>query len=229
MFGSFERHSVEETFNTLTSGKVDGLVILPTPINPIIEELRNSHLPVVAIANAVAGIPSVVVDDDAGSQILVEYLNRLGHRHVVYHADPRGHVSTIRRQIAFTQAAEALDIAVTIVPARFDHFLSGEELTLLRAENGIRPTAIVAWADYHAFMLMEACLQKGFRIPDDIAIVGFNGIQIDIRPTLELTTIRAPWQQVAATAVDVLMRLINGEEVPEETVLPVEFVQGDTA
>jgi DNA-binding LacI/PurR family transcriptional regulator len=50
-----------------------------------------------------------------------------------------------------------------------------------------------------------------------------------IKPERQLTTVRAPWVEVAARAVDQLLALLDGHEPPPETVLPVEFVLGETA
>ena len=66
------------------------------------------------------------------------------------------------------------------------------------------------------------------RVPDDLAIVGFDGVPIDIKPKRSLTTVRAPWAEVAAQAVEYVQWLLEGKEVPQQTVLPVHFSVGDT-
>jgi DNA-binding LacI/PurR family transcriptional regulator len=103
------------------------------------------------------------------------------------------------------------------------------ERALLTSSAVSRPTAVVCWFDIYAYTVVDDCLQMGLRVPDDIAIVGFDGVVGRIRPARLLTTIRAPWGDVAECALDLLMKMIEGEDVAAETVFPVELVIGDTA
>lgn len=229
LFGSFERDTVDSIYATLTSGKIDGLILLPTPLSPVMDRMFDSHLPVVAIANAHPALPSVVVDDSTGAVLIAEYLARQGHCRLLYrsHADPR--TSTIRRQTAFLQAATALGMSVTVTYEARSHALSPQEIAILQAPVEQRPTAAVCWMDLNAYRLLDYCEQIGLRVPAELAIVGFDGIRQLTKPARTLTTVRAPWATVAAQAVECLLALLAGEEVAPETVLPVEFVVGDTA
>jgi LacI family sucrose operon transcriptional repressor len=65
-------------------------------------------------------------------------------------------------------------------------------------------------------------------VPKDIAVAGFDGGPTTIEPARRLTTIQAPWLQVAEKAVDLLIQLIHGETVPQENIFPVDLVIGDT-
>jgi LacI family repressor for deo operon, udp, cdd, tsx, nupC, and nupG len=76
---------------------------------------------------------------------------------------------------------------------------------------------------------MEACRQRGVRVPDDFAVTGFDGFLDDKMPVCRLVTVACPHREVAATAMRVLIRHMNGEEVPSEATLPVSLLAGDTA
>jgi DNA-binding LacI/PurR family transcriptional regulator len=67
------------------------------------------------------------------------------------------------------------------------------------------------------------------RVPEDVAVVGFDGCPTPYDGFWSLTTVRAPWAQVAQVAVEQLNALLQGQTVPAETVLPVEFVVGQTS
>lgn len=229
IFGSYQRNSVEEVYASLVNGKIDGLVLLPTSHSPVLDQLLQSHLPVIAVANPVANIASVTVDDITGSRLLAEYLTKKNHQRVLYRADPGEHTSTIRRQEAFLNAAESLGMAVKVSLGEKNGKLRPDEIAILRGPQDVRPTAIVSWVDSHAYSLLEELHLLGIRVPDDIAVVGFDGIRLKPRPFCTLTSIRAPWDDVAVVAVDLLMTLIEGEKVEQETMLPVELVIGDTA
>jgi LacI family transcriptional regulator/LacI family purine nucleotide synthesis repressor len=229
LFGSFERDTVESIYATLTSGKIDGLVLLPTPRSPIMDMLFDSHLSVVAIANTHPAIPSVVVDDVAGSTMLAEYLAQKGHRRILYRTPEEKRTSTVRRLEAFLAAVSGLGISVTVSYENDAHVLSAQEIALLSESPARRPTAAVCWMDLSAYTLLDQCERLGLRVPEDLAIVGFDGVALRIKPKYALTTIRAPWFDVAVRAVDYLLALLDGHEVPQETILPVELVVGDTA
>jgi DNA-binding LacI/PurR family transcriptional regulator len=229
LFGSFARDTVDSIYATLTSGKIDGLVLYPTPRSPIMDRLFDSHLPVVAISNAHPAIPSVVVDDVAGATLLADYVASKGHRHILYRSLAEERVSVERRQTAFLQAAQARGLRVECTYGQMNHQLSPAEVASLSRPPAERPTAAVCWTDLSAYALLAHCETIGLRVPEDLAITGFDGIPMRIRPARVLTTIRAPWVEVAALAVDQLLALLDGKEVPPETVLPVELVVGDTA
>jgi DNA-binding LacI/PurR family transcriptional regulator len=230
LFGSFIRDTVDSIYATVTSGKIDGLVILPTPQSPVMDRLFDSHLPVVAIANSHPNAPSVIVDDVDGSNQIAHYLAQQGHRHVAYRSQSEPRTSSLNRQAAFCATAAALGLQVTLTyEGEVHHTLTAAEIAFWQRPAHERPTAVVCWMDISAYVLLEHCESIGLRVPDDLAIVGFDGVPLDIKPKRALTTVRAPWVDVAAQAVEYLQWLLEGKEVPPQTVLPVQLCLGDTA
>jgi DNA-binding LacI/PurR family transcriptional regulator len=229
LFGSFARDTANSVYATLTSGMIDGLVLLPTPQSTGLERLFDSYLPVVAIANSHPSVVSIAVDDAGGSRRIAEHLAGQGHRHILYRANSRGHVSSARRLEAFLAAAASLQLTVSVVPtSELTSTLSPQEVALLQAPADQRPTAAVCWMDLNAYMLLDACDALGIKVPDELAIIGFDGISLRIRPERKLTTVCAPWAEVAARAVTYVLELLDGKELPHEMILPVELVVGDT-
>jgi DNA-binding LacI/PurR family transcriptional regulator len=230
MYGGFERRSLDEIYAALSSGKIDGLVTHQLPISPLVDRLVESHLPVIALADAVPGIPSVVVDDVLGGHLVADHLAQHGHRRVLYYSDPYDMVSPRRRREAFIERATAHGMTVQITKgADWEGHLGPAERILLSTNTPQRPTAVVCWFDIYAYAVLDDCLHMGLRVPDDVAVVGFDGVIGRVRPARQLTTIRAPWSDVAERALDLLMKLIEGEEVAPETVFPVELILGETA
>jgi DNA-binding LacI/PurR family transcriptional regulator len=230
IYGGFERRSTDEIYAALSSGKIDGLVLIPAPNQPAVEKLVNSHLPIVAIANSEPAVPSVVVDDVDGSRQIAAYLAQKGHQRVWYRADRGKLTSTVRRRDAFYEAAADYGMSViTTVTADWDGRLNDAERELLRQPLSVRPTVAVNWVDTYAYAMLDDCAKLGVRVPEDLAVVGFDGVPLRFPPARTLTTIRAPWKQVSETAVHLLMNLIAGQDVARETILPVALVVGDTA
>ena len=72
------------------------------------------------------------------------------------------------------------------------------------------------------------CVARGLRVPEDIAVTGFDGFRVREIPRWDLTTLHAPWREVARTAVNLLVTHMSGEEIPMETRLPVTLDRGNT-
>jgi DNA-binding LacI/PurR family transcriptional regulator len=227
---SFHRYSVDEVFGELTGGKIDGVVLIAAPGDPLVARVRGSNLAVVAMTDAIEGIPSIIADDAAGSFAIAEHLFERGHRVVLYRACPGESDSASRRQKAFEARAGELGIS-TIVGRTSDWRGRVEEnerdLIARRHELGI--TAAVCWGDPSAYALLAFCKANGIDTPGDLAVVGFNGIELPVEPAKVLTTVRAYWSNVAQSAIHLLVNRLEGHEVPNLTVLPVEFSPGETS
>ena len=230
--GAFRGQSVEDIYLELTNRKIDGLVIFAEESNALALRLASSSLPVVAITDAVSILPSVVVNDRAGSWLAAEYLAAKGHERLLYRRGPAQQTSANRRYQAFGEAAAQHGMAVVEDENRVQHFdfaLSDREKAILGAAAASRPSAIVCGNDLLAYAAFDYYDDQNLRVPTDFAIVGFDGIVPQVRPAAMLTTIRAPWSAVAQTALDLVIKRLAGEPIPHETVLPVELVVGETA
>jgi len=229
LHGAFHGHSTERILSELTDGRVDGLILLTNSDDPLVSLLTASALPAVAIVDAVPGLPSVIADDPAGMRRIVELLARQGHRSLFYRDRSVPRVSALRRLAAFRETVSALGLeAVESVAADVSDVMAPSESLWMEAPRGLRPTATVCWNDMTAYDLLGHCQSRGLRVPEDLAVTGYDGIAPPPGFSSRLTTVRAPWMEVARTAVDLLVRRIEGESLPAETILPVELVLGDT-
>ena len=228
--GAFRDQSVDDIYAELINGKIDGLVMFAKQEDPLVTCLAASSVPVVAVADAVPSLPSVVVDDRAGSFLIAQYLAEKGHRRILYRPGLPVQESVRRRYAGFCEAAATYGMEVTIDPTSdFSYALSVWEQACLADACGRRPSAVVCWSDYAAYATVEDCRAAGLRVPEEVAVVGFDGIPQASRPAVELTTVRAPWSEVAQVALDRIMEVLEGKSVPVETVLPVKLVIGKTA
>jgi LacI family transcriptional regulator/LacI family purine nucleotide synthesis repressor len=226
---SFHRYSLDELFGELVGGKIDGLVLIASPTDPLVERVRGSHLPVVAMTDAIDGIPTVVADDAAGSRAIADHLYAKGHKTVFYRSCPGESFSAARRQEAFE--ARAAELGMTTISGRTDDWKGGlaeEERQILAQRSLIGVTAAVCWGDPSAHALIAYCRSVGISIPKDLAIAGFNGIEPPVEPARVMTTVKAHWSTVAERSVHLLVDLLEGREAPMLTVLPVDFFPGDT-
>lgn len=228
---SFHRFSVDEVFAELTGGKIDGLVMIASPNDPLVHKIRGANVAVVAMTDRIPGIPSVLADDEAGSTAIADHLHAKGHRVVLYRLCPGESDSASRRYQGFVRRANELGMQV-IEGCTTDwrgKVAQGEaDLVSSRKQNGI--TAVVCWGDPSAHAFLSYCKQESISVPQELAVVGFNGIESPVEPKKVLTTVRAGWSSVAERAIHLLVdRLDGSNEVPSLTELPVEFLPGETS
>jgi DNA-binding LacI/PurR family transcriptional regulator len=223
----------------LDSGKVDGLVLFSPPSDRLVELLAGSPLPAVVVVDAVPNLPSIVVDDVAGAELIVQHLVEKGHRRVMYRkSDAIIQGTSLRRRLAaFHQAAARHGITVVEVAeletkaaadTRETRGFSDSEKAVLSLPLSERPTAVVCWHDVSAYRLLGTCRDAGIRVPEDLAVIGFNGISTSAAHLCHLTTIQAPWPKVGWAAVELLLEMIDGKAAEGETIFPIEFVAGET-
>ncbi len=229
LHGTFRSRSITEIYNELRDGRIDGLIVVMPPHDPLAQMLVDSHLPVIAVADALPKIPSVTVDDAGGGRLIAQHLAERGYKKCLYVSNGPGPISASRRRQGFLTAAAEQQLEV-------EEFLPSESNPTntviedwLGRDKAKRAEAIVGWNDTTAYDLLTQCRQHNVRVPEDVAIIGFDGCPSPYENYWSLTTIRAPWAKSAKTAVEQLNALLSGAEIPEETVLPVELFVGRTS
>lgn len=228
--------SPESVVANLSNGRLDGLIVTARPEHPISSLLAEAHLPVVAIADPLPGIPSVVADSHHGGRLQARHLADKGRWRVLYIPSDYPFLSVLDRYEGFIAEAEALGMEVVVGRPvhgyhpeidRHESLLHPEDMTRFRMSDA--PTAVVAWDDAPAHRIASQLADAGLHVPEQVAVVGYNGCVPATEPRWKLSTVRAPWHGVGQAAVRTLHRLIEGAEVPLITTLPVEMIAGGTS
>jgi DNA-binding LacI/PurR family transcriptional regulator len=134
LHGAFRGQSVDDIYQELASGKIDGLVLHAPGNDALVGLLSDASLPCVVIASPVEALPSVVVDDSEGMRLVASHLHQTGHRWVAFRQSLLGHTSSRRREAAFCEAASHLGMRVQVIaPGPTENQLSPEEQDLLAA------------------------------------------------------------------------------------------------
>ncbi len=225
LHGTFHGESGLDVLKELADGRIDGLIVTVPRQSSLARHLADVRFAVVAIADALPGIPSVVVDDADGSRQLAEHLSSRGHRKVVYVTTPDSTISSAERRLA-AFVAHAEDVGIETAVERLHTEESEGQFVNSVVASGA--TAVVCWNDVAAYGLLASCAAAGIRVPEDLAVTGFDGVSSLYGSPPALTTVEAPWAEVARTAVLHLDARLKGRSVPLETVLPVGLVQGTT-
>ncbi len=234
-------HSAEDAkrekavIHTLASKRVDGLLISVAESvqnNEVYKHIIKNHgLPIVFFDRCVYGIGAscVSINDEESARMITNHLIKLGYKKIAHLSGPVSVSIGKARMNGFLKAMAAGKLNIPdnyIVEAGF-HELGGYKAMnkLLELPKNKRPRAIVAVNDPAAFGAMKAINEKGLRIPEDIAIVGFSD---DIRAELlktPLTTVRQPAYEVGKRASEKLIAHIeNKTERVEEIAIHTEQV-----
>lgn len=230
LVGTFRGTDPGTVYDSLADGKIDGLVLFAFDDDPLCELLQSSPLPVVAIVDPIDNIPTVTIDEEMGGRLIASYLAAQGHRRVCYCYCYGPMKSAVDRRAAFLREARKLGMTVF----EFGDPSWDEEACLLFDQmvsrpRDARPTAVVCWHDGTAYELMDRCAMLGLSVPEDLAIIGFDGLGLAPGLTRQLSSVAAPWNEVARQAVHLLDRRIAGEQIPSITRLPVELAPGVTS
>lgn len=199
-----------EVVRELSTSRVDGVVLLPQAGDEeLVRRLGESHKRAVAIVEALPGLPAITAQDADGSRRLAEYLFAIGHRKILYRTSRMPLVSASRRYAGFAEAAGRLGITVlpTVQSADLDDVDRAERERIKgHAREGF--TAIVCWHDYSAYKALLVCREEGIRIPEELAVAGFDHLKAPIcPPDVDLTTIQVDWAEIAMKSV---AYIVNG-------------------
>ena len=216
---------VNRAVEMLTNRSIDGLIVHAKADDPVLPLLGEVRVPAIAIVDRIDDIPSICADDRSGGAIAAQYLHRACHRHVLAR---RAYTrSGVDRVDAFCEAAALLGIKVTVTEPSYCG-IQPAELEILKGSQD-RATAMFVWNDLDAIKVCKDLIAAGVEIPRDVAVLGFDGYDIEFGQGLRLTTIQAHWRAVSRSAVNFLMALIHGDPIPNLTLVPIEFRRGNTA
>jgi DNA-binding LacI/PurR family transcriptional regulator len=162
--------------------------------------------------------PYVGINGALGMTEAVNHLYQLGHRRMtLLKIDPDVMLPLVwERETGFLQAREALGLSdaecpVTVVPSQPDD-LAHTIATLLQSENA--PTALLAFSDYQAISLLQILSSLGKRVPEDISVIGFDGIALGTQCTPPLTTIDTQIAKTAEAVLMIMQTLLESHESP---------------
>jgi LacI family transcriptional regulator, galactose operon repressor len=187
---------------TLVRRRVDGLILTTARLGiPTARDVPH------ALALRTDGIgPASVGDDDLGARLAVRHLLDHGHRRIGIVSGPDYASSARDRLAGYRRALEESGIAVddTLIAGNAFSMESGETAGRALLDRADRPTAIFAVNDNTAIGVMAAAHALGLSIPDDLSLIGYNDIPVVSRLPVPLTTVRVPFTQIAAAALDLL-------------------------
>lgn len=202
--------------NLLRGRQADGVVMVNVRAkSPILSALHGDGYPIVVLDTFEEHrLPSVGIDHRGGIRALTQHLVSLGHRRIgciPYTPIDNDHMR--ERFGAFRSVLESngLEIDMSlVVSGRMDPDTGSAAMQQILAHPS-PPTAIFAMNDMMALGALHACAKAGVRVPDDIAIVGYDDMRFSEFLTPALTTVRAPEIELGRAAASALLDMIEGK------------------
>ncbi|MCZ2837915.1 LacI family DNA-binding transcriptional regulator [Modestobacter sp. VKM Ac-2985] len=199
--------------DVLTEQRVRGVVLTPTAeLSPQIETLRQRGVPVVLLDRRAPGPDqcAVAVDDVLGGRLAADHLLERGHRRIAFIGGPGGLPQLQERYrgvVAAVREGTGSDDALTVITPDTLTVAGGREAAshVLGLPAGLRPTAAVCANDLLAMGVLQEMVRQGVRVPDDVAIVGYDDIDYAAAAAVPLTSVRKPRQELGRRAAELLL------------------------
>lgn len=189
---------------------------------------RFHPLPMVALSLELPGIPTIQTDSFNGMrQAVLHLVEAHGLQRIAFVRGPQGQSESEQRYQAYVSALAAHDIAMDeqlVVAGDFNPESGRAAITTLVDERRANFQAVVTANDRMAFGALGTLQERGLQVPGEVALVGFDDIAEAQALGVPLTTVRQPFYTTGQQAMHQLMRLLAGEEVPNQTTLPTELV-----
>lgn len=224
----------EETLKLFKDGRVDGLILMSARVNDkLIDSLRNLNCPFVLIGRCpqFSDIPRVDNDNIKAAFEMTEFLIQKGAENIALLTGPAEYVVSRDRIAGYKKALKKYGISFRkdLIKNTDFSYDSGYETTEEFLKFIPELDYIFALDDLLAVSALNKIVDTGYKIPEDIGVVGFNDQSIARYVNPSLTTVRIPIQQMGHKAAKMLLRIINESNYRgEELIIPTEIISRQT-
>jgi LacI family repressor for deo operon, udp, cdd, tsx, nupC, and nupG len=227
----YDARREDQYFDQVSSGRADGVLLLSGASAGEARTSRYRLPPVVSALDAdPAGLfPSIQVDHKTGAGAAVNHLIGLGHRRIAHIAgNPASRIARQRRE-GFLSAMAAAGLAIDASAITEDFTPEAGASAMERLLSSPQPpTAVFAANDELAVGAVGQILKAGLSIPGDIAVIGFDNLLLGRACTPALTTVDVPMFDLGRLGMEKLLRVIGGESVVADEVLPTVIIERST-
>ncbi|MBQ4536784.1 MAG: LacI family DNA-binding transcriptional regulator [Lachnospiraceae bacterium] len=211
----------------------DGVVLACIDFNdPEVMELVQSDIPVVTIDYLFNDRIAVMSDNVTGMKELVEHIYAKGHRRIAYIHGAESAVTRSRLSSLY-RTAERLGLKMPdeyICEAAYRDTITTYKVTNELLDLPNPPTCIMYPDDFAAFGGINAIRERGLRIPEDISVVGYDGISAARHLEPKLTTLQQDAEQIGCVAARELISLIERPKttIVEQVIIPGHLLEGNS-
>jgi DNA-binding LacI/PurR family transcriptional regulator len=223
---SLSREAFRSAVDQLLERVVEALVVI-VPHETVLREAQALELdiPVVVVEGDLSATPlSAGVDNVQGARLATEHLLSLGHETVVHLSGPMGWAESHARRDGWRAELESHGRRVPPLRWGGDWSASSGYLTGRSLAREADVTAVFVANDQMALGLMRALREESRRVPEDVSVVGFDDLPEAQYFWPALTTVRQDFEELGRRVMDVLARVLGGEEQPSVDLVPTTLV-----
>ncbi len=222
----YERRMIRQI---LHSGLIDGVVVSSLKRDdPLVEALLGRDFPFVMVGRPTVDLPIHFVDVDNVESACqaVSHLLKMGRKRIATIAGPQSMLAGIDRLQGYSQAMSEARISVEAELVEEGDFSQEGGYRAMQRLLKHQPDAVFVASDAMAQGALRAIVEAGLRVPDDVALIGFDDVPLSAHMHPPLTTVRQPIQRMGMTAVDMLIDLLSSSNAkePREIILPTELI-----
>ncbi|MBM2323367.1 MULTISPECIES: LacI family DNA-binding transcriptional regulator [Marivita] len=224
---------VEDVVSQILDYQVDGLILASVSLSSdLADRCRASGVPVVLFNRKLEaeGELAVVSDNRMGGRLAAEHLISLGRNRIGHIAGWEGASTQRDREAGFMEGLRTAGLGLFAREVGDYRLPRAKEAARRMFDTPDRPDAVFVANDYMAFGVMDVLRSElGLRVPEDVALIGFDDVPSAAWPAYGLTTVKQDAEAMVSTTVDALLSEIGGTEVLPPAPLPVTLVRRITA
>nr|NLD41078.1 LacI family transcriptional regulator [Actinomycetales bacterium] len=222
----------EEATQHLLGAGVGGIVVI-APTHQLADQItahrRNTPVVLLAAGAPVSeGVSVVSVNQELGARLAVRHLAKLGHPLIHHISGPPRWFDAHTRVMGWRTECEALGVEHGLLVEGGWDAADGFAATNTILASGAPLGAIFAANDLLALGAIRALRKRGLSVPEDVSVVGFDDSEGADFYVPSLTTVRQPFALVGRLAIEVLLRMIDGEPASSSSVEPELVVREST-
>ncbi|NNC74777.1 MAG: substrate-binding domain-containing protein, partial [Acidimicrobiia bacterium] len=211
----------------VTAGTLDGLIVTATRMgDPLVARLIAGALPWVMVGRPdIDGVSYVNVDNHDGARQVAAHLCGLGRRRIGMIGGPTSTTAGLDRSNGFVDGLAECGQTLDPLLAVEGDFSEDGGYAAMRQLVGRRPDGVFVASDTMAVGALRAAADSGVRVPEDVAVVGFDGLPTSEKTSPSLTTVHQPITATGIAAVTMLNDLVSGVAThPAVEILPVDLI-----
>ena len=215
-------------------GQLDGLLLAADVAHGVSQEQLKTFsdfygsLPIVTQSVEMDGASMFIANNEEGMRAAVQHLiEEHGYKRIAFIRGITGQIDAEQRFQAYQDELKAHDLRFDddlVVEGDYTPESGRAAVRILLEQRRLRVQAIVAANDSMAFGALEALQQRGVRVPDDVAVTGFDDLREAQATGVPLTTVRQSFYTAGKHALEALLKRINGDTIPRVTVTPTQLL-----
>jgi LacI family transcriptional regulator len=220
-----EKNSIE----ILLSRQIDGLIITSARSTANLNEYLREDCPTVLVnRDPFPGrFDFVGIDNISSARTAVNHLIKLGHKRIAFIEGEPESPASFGRYKGYKEALQEAGFSLqeNYVKIGYLKYEGGYRAMISFLKEFLLPTAVFCANDMMALGAIDACVDKGIKVPQDIAVVGFDDIWVASLKSVQLTSMRQPRYQMGVKAVDLMIERVESERSEiKRVILPTKLV-----